>query len=294
MLRGNHRTTSIPDVLASAKLIKPMDLGGVDCQAVFEGTSSLSAPKDHGTRNEKLPRSLCLPQRHTSSKKNRAAKVSFDIDSTCCFPTSLAVARQGINWFPKPHPFLNLAADIHFGLRVLSYNKRRVLTRKYKPLHKIPYYCFSSLIGMETILIFIFFPTLYIESNYKYTTYLSKEDYELFYNGILSPTIKKTIQCSNVLEHYLATARIASIDTTAISGESLGRKDSAREQLLKYALQPQYLDALWTLILQTIAENPVYNRFQEATLFIHAKNTKLESMNVNSDLNKTFGGWEHS
>jgi hypothetical protein len=199
-----------------------------------------------------------------SSKKNRPVQVSFDIDSTCCFPTSLAVARQGINWFPKAHSFLNLNADIHFGLRVPSYNKRGVLTQRYEPLHKIPHYCFGSLIGMETILLFIFFPGLHIESNYENTTYLSKEDHQLFYDGVLSPAITKTIQSSNILEHYPATARIASIDAAALSAEGLARKETAREQLLKHALQPQYLDAIWTLVLETIflkLYSPTTNHF---------------------------------
>jgi hypothetical protein len=48
------------------------------------------------------------------------------------------------------------------------------------------------------------------------------------------------------------------------------------------------------LVLQTIAANPVYDRFQGATLFMHTKNTKLESINVTGDLNTTYEGWEHS
>ncbi|KAF8861420.1 hypothetical protein BDZ45DRAFT_740188 [Acephala macrosclerotiorum] len=45
------------------------------------------------------------------------------------------------------------------------------------------------------------------------------------------------------------------------SSESLARKDSSREQLLKHALQAQYLDFLWSRILETIAEDPGYYRF---------------------------------
>jgi hypothetical protein len=147
---------------------------------------------------------------------------------------------------------------------------------------------------METMLILIFFPALHVESNHEHTTYLSKEDYELFYDGILSPAIHKIVKSSNIVSHYPATARIASLDATVLSRESLGRKDSAREQQLKYALQSPYLDALWTLILQTIAENPVYDRFQGVTLFMHAKNTKLEYMNVTGDLNTTYEKWQRA
>jgi hypothetical protein len=100
----------------------------------------------------------------------------FDVDSTCCFPTSLVFARRGINWMPRAHPILNLAADIYFSLRVPVYNARRVLTQKYTPLYKIPYYCFGTTIGIDSLSILIFFLALYLESNYEYLTYLSKEN----------------------------------------------------------------------------------------------------------------------
>ena len=153
-----------------------MDFGGLDCQVAFEGTSTSAALEDIGTRDENLPRNLCLSQHYATSRKNRFAKVSFDIDSTCCFLTSLAIVRQSINWFPKVHPFLNLDADIHFGLRVPLYNKYGVLTQKYAPLYKIPYYCFGSVISMESLLMFVFFFALHAESDYEHSTYLSKQD----------------------------------------------------------------------------------------------------------------------
>jgi hypothetical protein len=87
-------------------LMKPADFDGLDCKAVFEGTSPSAAPEEIGTRDENLPRNLCLSQTHTSSRKNRRAIEAFDIDSTCCFPTSLAVARQGIYWFLRKQPRL--------------------------------------------------------------------------------------------------------------------------------------------------------------------------------------------
>jgi len=294
ILRGSHQDRPLPDVLKKSKLMKPMDFAGLDYQAAFEGTSASAAPEEIGTRDEKLPRNLCLSQHYTTSRKNRVPKVSFDIDSTCCFPTSLAVACQGINWFPKVHPFLNLDADIHFGLKVPSYNQRGVLTQKYVPLHKIPHYCFGSVIGMESLLMFVFFPALHTESDYEHSTHLSKQDQELWYDAILGPAIHHTIQSSNILQHYPATARIAAVDSTALSAESLARKDSSREQLLKHALQPRYLDSLWSQILETIAENPACHRFHGASLFMHAKNTKLESMNVDEGLNAAYEGWAQS
>ena len=102
--------------------------------------------------------------------------MSFDINSTCAFVNSLGVACQGVNWFPKGHPVLNLTVDIHFGLKVPVYDQRGVLTQRHTPLFKIPYYCFSSIIGIETLLIYVFFLALHAKSDYDHSTYLSKED----------------------------------------------------------------------------------------------------------------------
>jgi hypothetical protein len=184
--------------LSSPKLIKSGDYNGLDYQAVFEGASVSATPEDVGTRNENLPRNLCLSQHHIASKKNRRPDVSFDIDSTCCFLTNLVFARRGINWMPRAHPILNLAADIHFGLRVPVYNARGVLTHKYTPLHKIPHYCFGTTIGMDSFVL-IFFPVLYLESDYEHSTYLSEQDEQLWYDAILGPAVNKAIGSSNIM-----------------------------------------------------------------------------------------------
>lgn len=103
------------------------------------------------TPGENLPRNLCLSQHHATSKKNRRPKVTFDIDSICCFPPSLAIARRGIKWLPKFHASQNITADIHFSLRVSAYIERGVPSSRYDPLHNIPHYCFGFLIGMEAV-----------------------------------------------------------------------------------------------------------------------------------------------
>lgn len=291
ILRGNHRTTPLPNVLSSPKLVQPRNLAGVDCKAAFEGTSAFVTPEDIGTRDEHLPRNLCLSKYYTRSRKNRLPSISFDIDSTCCFPISLGIASQGMNWFPKVHPFLNLHADIHFSLKVPWINATGVLTERYTPLHQIPHYCFGSLIGLESLLLFVFFPALHLCSQHEHSTFLSTEDQELWYDSILAPAIFQTMPSSNILQHLPTTYRVVNIESTALSAEGLARKESSRAQLLKYALQPQYLDSLWNLILATIADTPRFSRFAGATLFMHSKNTKLESMNTAGDLCEAYDRW---
>ncbi|KAK7178038.1 hypothetical protein PSPO01_15917 [Paraphaeosphaeria sporulosa] len=117
LLRGVHNGgTPLPDVLSNPKLMKPSALPeGLDLKAAFEGTSPTAFPEDVGIPNEELPRNLCLQQLHNSSREGRAAKAMFDIDSVCCFPSSLAFARNGIDWHPRVHPILLLRMDLCTG-----------------------------------------------------------------------------------------------------------------------------------------------------------------------------------
>ena len=85
---------------------------------------------------------------------------------------------------------------------------------------------------MKNLLIYVFFPALHRDSDYEHSTYLSKQDRELLYDAILNPALNKTAASFNHMQHYPATARIAEIDSTAISGKRFARKDSSREQML--------------------------------------------------------------
>jgi hypothetical protein len=74
---------------------------------------------------------------------------------------------------------------------------------------------------------------------------------------------------------------VSDIDSTAISAERLARKDSSWEQLLDYPIQSRYLDSLC----------PACYRFEGATLFMHAKNTKQEFMDETGNLNTACDSW---
>ncbi|KAK6591254.1 hypothetical protein H4I96_12477 [Botrytis cinerea] len=78
---------------------------------------------------------------------------------------------------------------------------------------------------MESLLIFIFFPALHLESNYQHTSYLSNEDNELFFDAIVSPALNRVIQSSNIIQHYPASARISQLDAMAISTEACDEKN---------------------------------------------------------------------
>jgi hypothetical protein len=64
----------------------------------------------------------------------------------------------------------------------------------------------------------------------------------------LFSALLKTLRDLNLAQHYSVSAYVASLDATALAAESFARREVAQEQLLKYVLQLQHLDALWTWI----------------------------------------------
>ena len=298
LVSGTHNQgQALPDVLSSPKLMEQCALPeGLDLKAAFEGTSPAAYPEDAGTSNEKLPRSLCLQQHYHSSQKGRAAQVTFDIDSICCFPSSLAFARNGIEWYPWAHASLNLDADIHFSLSISAYNSRGNLTTRDVPLHKIPHYCFGTVAGsIRSLMVFIFFPELRLESQYKHSTHLSKQDQQLWLDAVLLPALGGLGLLASRMKYYPASGDNASLNVTATSKETHKIKETSREQLLPYSLPHEHLDQLWAAVHRRIAENPGLRRFNGATLFVNAKNTKLAYMKgVVDDLVSTYKSWEEA
>jgi hypothetical protein len=151
----------------------------LDWRSAFEGTSPAASPQDASTLDENLPRNLCLSQHHHSSAKDRAANTTFNVNSLCCFPSSLSIAHQGINWFPRSYAFLNFSQDVHFSLNVPAYNNRGNLKKRQLLLYKIPHYYIGTAIGIESLSLYVFFPELHMDSSYEHSTYLSTEDQQL-------------------------------------------------------------------------------------------------------------------
>ena len=92
--RVHNSGRPLPNVINNPEIIKKRSRlpKGLNLKAAFKGTSLTVYPKDASTRNENLPYSLCLGQHYNYSKKERGAGVTFNVDSVCCFPSSLAFA----------------------------------------------------------------------------------------------------------------------------------------------------------------------------------------------------------
>ena len=183
----------LPDVLSASEFLTAYSdpVPGLDLKAAFEGVPSQNTyPSPEGVPERLLPPSLCLQQHYASSPSRRAPQERFDIDSVCCFPDSLAFARKGIQLHPKAHPAINLSADIHFSLSIQAYNSCGDIVTKQRPLHKIPHYCFGTVLGpVYSLQVFIFFPHLHLDKENATTTFLTKEDQQLWLDAILLPAL---------------------------------------------------------------------------------------------------------
>jgi hypothetical protein len=61
-----------------------------------------------------LLQNLCLNTYYCFSTINKKPKVSFNVNNTCCFLTSLAVTKKGIQINTTTNLALNLKANIYF------------------------------------------------------------------------------------------------------------------------------------------------------------------------------------
>jgi len=137
------------------------------------GTATATAipPTTTSTGNtiapEFQPWNLCLDAHHSISPKNKLPCSSFDIDSICAFPTSLAVAKLGIDWIPQSYQPLLITNDIHLGIPAWRYTKglQHPPVKVFQPLHHIRHYCFGKIKGMEALGLYIFFPSLQAQYN---------------------------------------------------------------------------------------------------------------------------------
>jgi hypothetical protein len=190
LLRSQKPGGSIPDVLKLPKFMEKQDLDNPALlQQLYEGWSPTREPElepESGLESElesepKSPKKLYLPHK-LLERQNRRLKTTYDIDSLCLFPTSLAVARQGLFWQPLSHNILNIALDVHFTMPADFYITNKVTKEKRlkngpRPLHQIVHCCLGTISGFEGLRLYAFFPK--ISHPNRTTTYLRDDEKRL-------------------------------------------------------------------------------------------------------------------
>ncbi|KAH6957666.1 hypothetical protein BKA56DRAFT_563009 [Ilyonectria sp. MPI-CAGE-AT-0026] len=270
------------------------------CQIALEGSLSGGAPP-----------SLCLPTRHGFDKPfaNDLIQKTYDIDSICSFPSSLAVAKLGIQWYPEPFAIFNHTDDVHLKIDIPSnsftrtnYRSQETFQRR-RPLHHVPNYCFGRIQGLIDTFIWVFFPALcpqHVPDNPLEHTCLPKEHYSCWYDQVLLPAITAAVQDPNILQYIPKSRHIAQSNSRArqegISTERLkdGNANTdilgqgRRTNTLSYILQQRHLGAIWQGVRSRAAAFP---QFAGIRLYMGAKNLKLAYMNA--DLTQTIHNWRN-
>jgi hypothetical protein len=152
MLKGTFQSTTppLPDVLASPQIMPASRRHpGSNLRMIFEGRCS----------EGEVPRSFCLDTKHID-RAGGAPNVSYDIDSTVCFPSSLAVAKEGIFMYETFNETQSFKRSIHFATPALQLDGNNRRTTAPVPLHLVPHYCFGTVRGADDMVMHVFFPHL--------------------------------------------------------------------------------------------------------------------------------------
>ncbi|KAK2469310.1 hypothetical protein H9L39_19027 [Fusarium oxysporum f. sp. albedinis] len=254
-----------PEIISSTRIASPEDglsekLGSLDRRQVYCGLGS----GGHASH-------ICLNE---DERITHVAGVSFDVDSVTGFPSSLAIAKQGIRWSPTQMPVSDLQSNLHLCPREVHYldmagNQRRV----HRPVHRIPHYTFGRLIGFEDVSLYLLFPNLYREE--QKSSRLRDEDFRTWMDGLLLPIIHNHYSNSHV-QHYPSSYDHSKHNATARGIETLAQRvhPIAREQQLMYYLPPESLGAVWASI-QLAVQRPGFRHFRDVTVLLQAKNLKV-------------------
>ncbi|EGU73900.1 hypothetical protein FOXB_15591, partial [Fusarium oxysporum f. sp. conglutinans Fo5176] len=248
-----------PEIISSTRIASPEDglsekLGSLDRRQVYCGLGS----GGHASH-------ICLNE---DERITHVAGVSFDVDSVTGFPSSLAIAKQGIRWSPTQMPVSDLQSNLHLCPREVHYldmagNQRRV----HRPVHRIPHYTFGRLIGFEDVSLYLLFPNLYREE--QKSSRLRDEDFRTWMDGLLLPVIHNHYSNSHV-QHYPSSYDHSKHNATARGIETLAQRvhPIAREQQLMYYLPPESL------------ELPGFRHFRDVTVLLQAKNLKVLTKDI--------------
>jgi hypothetical protein len=288
MLKGTFQSTTppLPDVLASPQIMPASRRHpGSNLRMIFEGRCS----------EGEVPRSFCLDTKHID-RAGGAPNVSYDIDSTVCFPSSLAVAKEGIFMYETFNETQSFKRSIHFATPALQLDGNNRRTTAPVPLHLVPHYCFGTVRGADDMVMHVFFPHLRA-SNYPVdNNRLSDQDLEIWFEQVLIPARDKAISDSNYLAHLTPSHQTAKLAASAMSKETMATKETAGKQRVGVHIQPRYLEAMWRYVLQTIRagieEHNECERFAKPLLLLSSKNTKLNHMETtDASVPSAYGAW---
>jgi hypothetical protein len=260
----------LPGMISAERLSRQQAPSPNQWKAMFSG---IPLPQEHVERQYR-PINVCLHKEETQPIEPR---VAFDVDSFHGFASSLAVASQGLFYQPAPLMKQNMSTDVHLESRVYqdSDDPEQPSRSQLAMLKDIPHFRLGGLIGAHDIVVYILFPHLPLAGG-KFRA-LTAQQLSRWLDQIFHPAVYKYCE-ADYTQHLPASYRHALANSKAyqIEGRQIETASYQSQQSIGYYLQPEYLDQIWTDILETIAFTPGLSDFKEPQLFFSAKGTKLQ------------------
>jgi hypothetical protein len=259
-----------PSVLQSSRFITAQQLTQQDPPTPSQW-QSMFCGLDPG---DVQPMNVCL---HTEETRAVEPRVTFDIDSFLGFVSSLAAARQGLRYQPAPQVQQNIATDVHLQIPVFEQNDdpEQIPRSSLAMLKNVPHFLLGRIEGGYDIALYILFPHLSVAGDEFIS--LTQEQLSRWLDRILHPAIHRYCEADYTqhlpasYEHALCNSRAHQVEERLVDTASY-----QSQQALSYFLDPEYLDQIWTDILDTVANIPGLGDFRDAQLFFTAKGTKLQ------------------
>ena len=262
------RSSLCPDILGSTRIASREDdlMGQTNPASRRQIYTGLTADSDDSDALH-----ICL---EADERRDAAAGISFDIDSITGFPSSLAIAKQGIRWHPTQMPVSDLKSSLHLRPRKVHFFDGSGRAHSvHRPVHQVSHYAFGRLIGFEDVSLYLLFPRLYREE--QQCGRLRNEDFQLWMDGVLFPIIFQQYSSAHV-QHYPSSYDHSRYNATARGVETHAQRVDpvARAQQLSSYLPPASLNSVWESI-QAAVQQPAFRHFGDVTILLQAKNLKV-------------------
>ena len=205
--------------------------------------------------------------------------ISFDIDSSGGWATSLAVARQGLHWLATRPATSTLTSSLHLDPLLVEWtdtNTQR-LYHRHVPIHQVPHLPLGRLRGFEAMEIFIIFPRLYQPSRKAFV--LTNEEYTEWMDHLMLPALVQTLPQETISRLPGSGEEAIRRGTAAAAeGATASTHQLPRVQLLTHFIGPTALGAIWAAIQDRLAPRAhTANEYGQARLLLTSKNLKSET-----------------
>lgn len=221
------------------------------------------------------PHNVCL---HKEESQEMEAQVAFDIDSFMGFLRSLAGARQGIWYQPAPQMRQNMTNDVHFEMHRFEDGggDEGEPRPRLAMLRDVPHFLLGRVESAHDITVHILFPHLPARHDGTFVS-LTNDQLSRWMDQVFHPAVYKYVG-AHYTQHLPASHRHALANSRAyqVEGRLIDTASYHAQRAIGYHLQPEYLDDIWTDILDTIANKPGLADFRDPQLFFSAKGTKLQ------------------